>query len=68
MKEIDEIRKANVAAAEQQYGKRKEVYKDLVSRGMIKESETPVAEEIIADDSAYVTRGAKPDVWKEGLL
>ena len=68
MKEIGEIREANVAAAEQQYGKRKEVYRDLVSRGMIKESETPVAEEIIADDSAYVTRGAKPDVLEGGAV
>ena len=38
----------------------------MQARGLIKESETTVAEEIIAYDSAYVTRVAKPDVLEGG--
>jgi len=81
MKEIDEIRKANVAASAESYEGRKEKFdtmqqqnKELLERQskiVVSEeavSETPVVEEIISDDSAYVTRGAKPDVLEGGAV
>jgi len=81
MKEIDEIRKANVAASAESYEGRKEKFdtmqqqnKELLERQskiVVSEeavSETPVVEEIISDDSAYVTRGAKSDVLEGGAV
>ena len=67
MKEIAATQEENIAAAEEYYGKRKSVHKDLVRKGMIP-SGAPVGEEIVADDSAYVTRGVKPDALERGAV
>ena len=75
MKEIAAQQETDIAAAEQQYGKVKEVYRDLESRGLIQkdvpvldEREGGIGVEIVADDSAYVTRGVKPDVLEGGAV
>ena len=67
MKEVAAKQEVDIAAAEEYYGKRKSVHKDLVRKGMIP-SGAPVGEDIVADDSAYVTRGVKPDALEGGAV
>ena len=69
MEKITKQREADISAGGEYYGKRKEVYTDLMKRGIIQPTVGPGTPfETVTDDSAYVTRGVKPDALEGGAV